>query len=151
MSDELAIFRQQLSMMELENRLSKMEQVDIPTTHIFSGGVYIREIAVPKGTIIIGKRHRHESCNILMKGSMILYMGENVPTQRITGPLLFTSPPNTRKMAYCEEDVVFLNLHPTQETDLDKIEQEFIIPEEEYLLQEARRLGLEYGGESCLG
>ena len=149
MSDELAIFKGQLSLMEIENKLAKLEQVDIPTIHTFSGGVYIREIAVPKGTIIIGKRHRHESCNILMKGSMILYMGEDVPTQRIEGPLLFTSPPNTKKMAYCEDDVVFLNLHPTMETDLDKIEQEFIIPEEEFLLQEQK--SLEDGGVKCLG
>jgi hypothetical protein len=148
MSDELTIFQKQLDLKTLENELAKLEQVDIPTTHTFSGGVYIREIAVPKGTIIIGKRHRHESCNILMKGSMILYMGEDIPTQKITGPLLFTSPPNTKKMAYCEDDVIFLNLHPTMETDLEKIEQEFIIPEEEYLLQEKQ---LEDGGIKCLG
>lgn len=147
--DDLVIFKQQLSLKELENQLAKLEQVDIPTNHTFSGGVYIREIAVPKGTIIIGKRHRKESCNILMKGSMILYMGENIPTQKITGPLLFTSPPNTKKMAYCEDDVIFLNIHPTNETDLEKIEQEFIIPEEEYLIQEQKRL--ENGGLSCLG
>ncbi len=141
--NDLEIFKGQLSLYELEKKLSKMEQVDIPLDHIFSGGVYIRQISVPKGTIIIGKRHRHETCNILIKGVLVLYMGEDVPTQKIEGPFLFTSPPGTKKMAYCQEDAVFLNIHPTTETDLEKIEKEFIIPEEEFLL--------ENGGVRCLG
>lgn len=149
MSTELEIFKSQLQLKELENELLKMEQVEIPTTHTFSGGVYLRQIFIPKGTIIIGKRHRHETCNILLSGSLILYMGEDVPTQRIDGPFLFTSAPNTKKMAYCVEDAVFVNIHPTKETDLEKIEQEFIIPEEEYLLEEAKRI--EDGGVKCLG
>jgi hypothetical protein len=31
-----------------------------------------------------------------------------------------------------------MNLHPTNETDLEKIEAEFIIPEEEFLLHGAK-------------
>ena len=126
MSDDLTIFRDQLSLTALESELAKLEQVDIPLTHTFSGGVYIRQIFIPKGTIIIGKRHRHETCNILMKGTLILYMGENMPTQRISGPILFTSPPGTKKMAYCDEDAIFLNIHPTTETDLEKIEADWL-------------------------
>jgi len=140
MVNEVELFKTQLSLKDLETEFLKMDQVEIPVTHTFSGGVYIREISVPKGTIIIGKRHRHESCNVLMKGVLTLYMGENEPTVTIEGPLLFTSPPGTKKMAYCHEDVVFLNIHPTNETDLEKIEKEFIIPEEEYLLQESTKI-----------
>lgn len=124
----------------------KLEQVEIPTTHTFSGGVYLRQIAVPAGTIIIGKRHRHETCNLLLQGEMSLYMGEDRPTQRIQGPLIFTSQPGTKKMAYCHTDVVFVNIHPTLETDLDKIEAEFIIPEDEYIALEATKAIAE-GGE----
>ena len=118
---------------DFEQYLAKLPQLPEKVDHIFSGGVYIRQLTIPEDSIIIGKRHRHETCNMLLKGEMSIYMGEGVPTQRIKGPLLFTSPPMTKKMAYCHEECIFANIHPTEETDLEKIENEFIIPEEEYL------------------
>jgi len=144
--NDIEIFKSKLSLKELENKLAQIEQIDIPLTHVFSGGVYLRQIEIPKGSIIIGKRHRHETCNMLLKGVLILYMGENVPTRRIEGPYLFTSPPLTKKMAYCEEDAIFLNIHPTKETDLKKIENEFIITENEYENNQ-----IEDRGAKCLG
>ena len=121
------------SIEKLERELGKLPQLELPLVHTFSGGVYIRELTIPKGAIIIGKRHRHETCNILMKGELELWVGEGLPTRRIKGPLLFTSPPLTKKAAVCIEEAVFMNIHPTEETDLEKIEAHFIIPEKEYL------------------
>lgn len=148
MMDELVIFKRQLDLKELENELIKLDQVEIPTEHQFMGGIYLRSIAVPAGTLIIGKRHRHETCNMLLSGVMSIYIGENQPNKMLKGPCIFLSDPGSKKMGYAHTDCVFMNLHPTSETDLDKIESEFIIPEEEYLLNEAKSLK-EVG--SCLG
>ena len=41
------------------------------------------------------------------------------------GPYIFNSEPG-RKFAYVMEDCVFQNLHATEETDLEKIEEIFI-------------------------
>jgi hypothetical protein len=131
---EIDTFKKQLNLIEIENHMKSMDaQVDIPVEHIFSGGVYIRQIVIPPGTIIMGKRHRHETCNILMQGTLSVYVGEDQPLNKITGPFLFTSPPMTKKLAYSHDECVFINIHPTNETNLDKIEDEFIIPEDEYL------------------
>ena len=130
--NEIEVFAKQLSLEKIENNMLKHEQVDIPLEHTFSGGIYIRQIFIPKGTIIMGKRHRYETCNILVSGELSIYMGEGVPMNRIKGPLLFTSKPYTKKLAYCHEDAIFMNIHPTKETDLEKLEKQFIIPEEEY-------------------
>jgi hypothetical protein len=138
MMDELVIFRKQLDLKELENELLKLDQVEIPTEHQFMGGIYLRSISVPAGTLIIGKRHRNETCNILLSGIMSIYIGEDQPTKRLTGPCIFRSDPGSKKMGYAHTDCVFMNLHPTNETDLDKIEAEFIIPEEEFLLHGAK-------------
>jgi hypothetical protein len=131
--NEIAIFKNQLSLKDLENEFLKHEQIEIPITHSFMGGVYIREIFIPKDTIVIGKRHRHETCNILLKGTLSIYMGRDLPVKTITGPCIFSSGPGTKKMGYSQTDVVFANIHPTEDTDLEKIENEFIIPEDEYL------------------
>jgi hypothetical protein len=116
----------------LPDALAQQPQFDLPVEHIFSGGVYIRQMFIPAGTIIVGKRHRHETCNMLLKGDLSVYTGSGKQVTRIQGPLIMTSEPMVRKIAYCHQDAVFVNIHPTEETDLEKIEQEFIITEPEY-------------------
>ena len=122
------------SVYELEKELSKLPQLDEDLNHHFMGGVYIRELKIPRGALIIGKRHRHKTCNILMKGKMAVYSEETGQAEIIEGPLAFESQPMVKKMAYCFEECIFMNIHPTEETDLKKVEDIFIIPEEEYLL-----------------
>jgi len=144
MEKDIEIFREQLDLAKIEKvMLEQEEQVDIPLEHTFSAGIYIRQIFIPKGTIIMGKRHRKSACNVLLCGELSLYMGEGQPTSKIKGPMLFTSAPFTKKLAYCHEDAIFMNILPTEETDLDKIEEEFIISEADYLAE------IE-GGEACL-
>lgn len=134
MSEEkdITIFKEKLDLFKIETILKEFPQTEIPILHEFMGGIYTRSIFVPEGTLIIGKRHRYESCNLLLVGEMSIYMGEDMPVKRIKGPLFFKSEPGTKKMAYCHSDVIFINLHPTDKTDVDEIENEFIISEEEY-------------------
>jgi len=130
-----------LSWEGLVELLESMPQADTPVEHTFSGGVYVRQMFIPAGTLIVGKRHRHETCNILLRGELSVYLGDGKPVTHVCGPLIMTSEPMTRKIAYCHQDTVFLNIHPTTETDLDKIEKQFIITEPEYrayLLEQER-------------
>jgi hypothetical protein len=140
----LSMFNLELDICSVERWLKTMRGIEIDPEHVFSGGVYIRQITVPAGSLIIGKRHRHETCNMLLSGEMSLYVGGGRPPERISGPLIFTSKPGVKKMAYCHTDVIFSNIHPTQETDLETIEKEFIIPEKEYRLEHK-------GDQLCLG
>lgn len=117
----------------LEREMRKLPQKELEVVNTFSGGVYLREMHIPAGTFIIGKRHRHETCNVLLKGTLSVYLGDNKPVVKVSGPLIMTSEPMVRKIAYCHEDAVFINLHPTTETDVEKIEQEFIVTEQEFL------------------
>ena len=110
----------------------KLPQKEAPVFHNFSHGVYVRELHIPGDSWIMGKRHRYETCNILLKGKLSLYMGPGIPAKTIEAPLIFNSKPGTKKFAYAHKDTIFLNIHPTTETDIDKIEEEFIISEEEY-------------------
>ena len=131
----LTIFKKQLSLVDLEKELLKLPQVEAPVKHSFAPGVYIRELFIPKDSLIIGKRHRYETCNILLKGELSIYMGPGIPVKRIKAPCIFNSRPGTKKMGYSHEDSIFVNIHPTNETDLEKIEDEFIISEEEFQQQ----------------
>lgn len=140
----IGLFNQDVDIYEIEKKLAELEQLEMEPEHIFAGGVYIRQLKLEKGSLVIGKRHRHASCNILMEGELSLFVGGGKPPVKISGPLIFESEPNVKKMVYCHTDVVFMNVHPTDKTDIDEIESEFIIPEEEY------RLSIE-GETKCLG
>jgi hypothetical protein len=112
-------------MMMLEN------QVELETKHMFTEGQYIRELHIPKGTLLVGKRHRNKTLNMLIKGSMTIHDEHN--SFDIKAPWYGESEALTKKAGYAHEDSIFLNIHVTNETDLDIIEKEFIITEEEYL------------------
>jgi hypothetical protein len=133
---ETAIERKPVDLAEIEQKMLMQEQVEIPLEHIFSGGVYIRQITVKAGTLIMGKRHRHETCNCLLKGTLLVYVAEDKPPVEMVAPILFTTPPGTKKFAFCRADAVFLNIIPTNLTDPDEIEKLWIIPEQEYLEQQ---------------
>jgi len=128
----MEIEKKEPSLIDLEEEMLKHPQVEAPVTHNFAPGVYVRELFIPKDSWIMGKRHRNETLNILLKGSLALYMGEGVPAKVIKAPLIFNSNPGAKKFAYALEDTIFLNVHPTEETDVEKIEESVIITEKEY-------------------
>lgn len=106
------------------------EDIELPVHHHFSNGMYVRQLDIPKGMLIVGKRHREATLNILAKGTMMIICGET--RLKIEAPYTFTSEPLSKKSMYALEDCSFMNIHKTDSTDLDEIEAQFIIPEEEF-------------------
>jgi len=129
----------------IEAKMKKEAQADTPVTHFFAGGVYVRQIFIPAGTLILGKRHRHETCNMLLQGRMLQFNEADGSSTILEAPAMFKSMPGTRKLGYALEDSIFCNIHPTDETNLEKIEEQVIIPEEEY------QALIEKGEVKCLG
>ena len=112
--------------------LASEGQVEIPVTHHFGPGIYIREIAVPANTLIIGHAHKGPCMNMLLKGVMRV-MGPDGEPKTIEAPFVFTSGPG-RKVAYVIEDAVFQNIWATDETDLDRLE-ELLIEKSDFWLE----------------
>lgn len=99
-------------------------RIEIPVKHHFSKGVYAREIAIPKDSLVVGKIHRHQNLNILSKGSMLLVSVDGV--MEVHAPYTIVSNPGVKRLALALEDCVWTTVHGTNETDLEKIEDEFI-------------------------
>ena len=129
---EVAVIKPEIPLELIEGKMLEYPQVDCPVKHNFADGVYVRELFIPKGTLIMGKRHRFESCNILLKGKLAMHVSRNSPAEIIEAPFIFNSKPGVKKFALALEDTIFLNIHPTDEKDIDNIEQMFIISEEEF-------------------
>lgn len=110
--------------LKIEDKCRAVDQVEIPIKHHFSKGVYAREIFIPKGTFVVGKIHKHENLNVISKGEISVLSVDG--TFRIEAPYTFVSAPGAKRVGYTHEDTIWITFHGTDETDLDKIEEEFI-------------------------
>lgn len=108
----------------VEMALLGQEQVDCPVVHRFGPNVYIREVFIPAGTISIGHYQKTEHLNIMLKGRVTMLL-ENGTTREVTAPTIFVSNPG-RKIGYIHEDMVWLNVYSTPETDVEKLETMFL-------------------------
>jgi quercetin dioxygenase-like cupin family protein len=104
---------------DLQAFMLEQPQADIPVRNVFSGGVYAREVFIPKGTMLVGKVHMTEHLNICLKGDLT-FLSVDGP-KRIKAPAMFSSPAGTKKLAYANEDSIWVNVHPDLGTDADTI------------------------------
>ncbi|MCX6845072.1 MAG: hypothetical protein NTU84_00645 [Verrucomicrobia bacterium] len=132
---ETLMQREQLERMEAA--LLEMPQIEFPVTHRFAPGLYIREVFVPAGAVIVGHEHKAETLNILLQGAALVAHDGKV--EELIAPLTFNSAPGVRKAAVVLEDMVWINVHPnpTNETDPAKLEDMFIVRSDGFL--EAQR------------
>lgn len=109
---------------ELEQFLATHEQIEIPTKHSFSKGVYAREITIPKGAIIVGKIHKHQNMNIISKGHVSFFSTDGAVHAK--APYTFVASPGVKRVIVAHEETVWTTIHGTDETDLEAIEEIFI-------------------------
>lgn len=115
---------------DVQQQLSESpDQIDVPVQHHFAPGVYMRQMDAAAGTLVVSKMHRTEHMNILLKGSLTVATEEGI--QLMTAPCVLKSMPGTKRIGYFHEDSSWITIHPTSDTDLEKIEQQVIVPDDE--------------------
>ncbi len=119
--------------MALQDIMAQMPQLDAPVTHHFAPGNYAREIFLPKDMVVLGKIHNHAHINVISKGEV--HVVTEFGTERYKAPHTFVSEPGTKRCVIALEDTVWTTIHPTDETDLEKIEEQVIAPSYELLLE----------------
>lgn len=114
----------------VQDQLSQSPDViDVPVQHHFAPGVYMRQMDAAAGTLVVSKMHRTEHMNILLKGSLTVATEDGI--QLMTAPCVLKSMPGTKRIGYFHEDSSWITVHPTEEIDLEKIEQQVIVPDDE--------------------
>lgn len=112
----------------LEVAMRELPQFEEELFHYFCHGVYARQMNVPKGTVLVGKKHKRNCINFIMSGEVEVVSAEG--KQRIKAPEIFVSPAGTKRAMVAIEDLVWVTVHASEETDLDKLEAELIEAEE---------------------
>jgi hypothetical protein len=95
-------------------------QIECEEKHHFGPNIYIKEVTMPAGALIIGKHHRMEHLCNMVSGRMYI-LQEDGSKKELVAPMTFMAKPG-RKVAYIIETVVFQNIYSTPETDIEKLE-----------------------------
>lgn len=122
----------------LERVLLKRPQITdrLRLKHHFGPGVYVRELWRPRWAIIIGHAHKTRHLNILVSGHLKVYMDGKVHDIRAGD--VFVSEAGVRKITRAIKESTLMTIHPTNETDLDKLEEELVVKSGAYIEHENR-------------
>lgn len=100
-----------------------------PVDEKYGCGTYAREMFIPKDTVVIGKIHRHQHLNFIMKGKVSV--ATEFGKKYFEAPHIFVSEVGLKRAVYAEEDTIWVTVHLTEHQgmeNLSKIEQEVIAP-----------------------
>ena len=120
--------------------LENCEPVHCLTTHMFTDGMYIREIFMPAGSLITSKVHKTEHPYIVSYGKVAVSIDGNEWIE-ITAPYTNITNPGTRRVLYILEDCIWTTFHRVDDmkseyNDLNDDEKENIVKEiEEKILE----------------
>ena len=120
--------------------LENCEPVHCLTTHMFTDGMYIREIFMPAGSLITSKVHKTEHPYIVSYGKVAVSIDSNDWIE-ITAPYTNITKPGTRRVLYILEDCIWTTFHRVDDmkseyNDLNDDEKENIVKEiEEKILE----------------
>jgi hypothetical protein len=103
----------------LESILEDAPQAECPIRNHFAPGVYAREMTVPAGVIATGAVHKTEHLSILSAGHCWLTTEDGV--QELRAPYTCVSKPGAKRAIYAVTECVFTTIHPTTETDIEKL------------------------------
>ena len=114
---------------QLQAMVAEQPQTLNDAVHRFADGMYIRELTINAGDVVVGKMHRHEHPAMLIKGSATVYTDTGV--SRMTAPYVWISTPGVKRVVYAHDECVFVTVHLNQDNaqDMDAIEAFHIVPE----------------------
>ena len=101
--------------------------------HTFADGIYVREMTIEKGEIIMGAIHKHLHVWFLLSGHVTVLTEDSL--KEYIAPCTVLSTPGVKRVIYGNEESIFTNVHknPTNTTNIEKLEKEIVaLNKEEY-------------------
>ena len=94
--------------------------------HTFADGIYVRQMTIEQGEIIIGAIHKHLHVWFLLSGNItVLANGE---LKEYQAPCTVLSEAGVKRIIYGNEESIFTNVHknPTNIKDIKKLERQIV-------------------------
>lgn len=110
--------REKLNSLEVD--MLQEEQVAIPVEHRFSGGIYAREITIPKGTLLTGRIHKFDHFDIMLSGDVTVST-DNGEVKRLTGLNIMEGKAGKKRAGFAHEDTHWITFHSAEERDPEEM------------------------------
>lgn len=112
-----------------EKEITQMDIVfmgnPFPTFHSFANGMYTREVHVPAGHLIVGAIHKNDYFVNVPKGR--LWVVSEFGAKEVIGPTSFVCKAGIKNIGFIIEDLVWIDTHKTNETEVDKAEKDIFV------------------------
>ena len=102
-----------------------------PLKHSFSDNIYVREIFIPKGMFLVGKIHKHQHPNFLLKGEVVVFTEGN-GEEHLSAPCSMISGSGTKRALYAKTDLIWTTVHHNPTNTRNLVELEKIIIADSY-------------------
>jgi hypothetical protein len=93
--------------------------------HTFCNGMYMRELFIPKGMVLMGKIHKVPCLNICSSGDIEVATERGMV--RAGAGYTVVSPAFSQKLGYAYADTVWVNVFRTDLTEIDAVERELFL------------------------
>ena len=102
------------------------DHVEIPPEHVHAGGVYARIIDIPAGVALVGEIHKEDQINVVLSGEILVFT--EVGSRVCKAGDYFISEAGCKRVGVTLRKTKWMVLHGTDETEVDKIRENFISP-----------------------
>jgi hypothetical protein len=107
---------------ELETAMLQEDQVPIDVKHRFNGGIYAREITIPKGTLLTGRIHKFDHFDVMLSGD-ISVSTDTGEVKRLTGLNIMEGKAGKKRAGYAHEDTHWITFHSAEERNPEEMYQ----------------------------
>ena len=108
-----------------------------PLKHTFADGVYVRQMSMNQGSLVVGAIHKHLHVWFLLTGNISVATEDSI--EDYISPCYVVATPGTKRVIYANEDSIFVNIHknPTNTQNIEQLEKDIVAKDfkeyEEYI------------------
>ena len=99
---------------------------NFPLKHTFADGIYIRQMDMETGSVVIGAIHNHLHVWFLLTGHLAVATENSI--EEFIAPCYVLAKPGSKRVIYAMEESIFVNVHknPNNIKDIKKLEDEIV-------------------------
>lgn len=135
----LEVWNDYVDKIELQMAQGDLQSYDVK--HRFADGMYIREIYMPKGAMIVSNIHKTTHPFTILEG--VVRVRTHKGTETLTAPYMGITTPGTRRILYIEEDTRWATFHATELKDVQQIMDTILEKRTNPLLTESQLLKIQ--------
>ncbi len=120
-----------------------------PVIHRFTTGLYVREVCIPKGSLVVSHTHKTEHPFVISQGKVSVW-SESGGVQHLEAPYTGITKAGTQRVVYAHQDCIWTTFHATTETDPETIGKSILEPFKSIEV-ESSVVNILKGESACLG